>query len=245
MCVKDPAPRNAFLPRSMPGTAFGPSTRVPGGVVIFQDGKLKEITNFQPSALAAEELRFIELHLKDWDTPVAPAAPPTSEGWDARRAPQPQEEQQSVVSGNQLLPAPTVEELPAGAPLREEAPEDPRIRSEELAPPEPADLPPPEPADPHGHAFDFEPFGPEGYVEDSVAAAARATPAGEPWTRLPRSGSPSPGGARSRADKIHLFSGMLDHEVRGHAPRSVQCRLRRCDPRFGRTHHRTVDGVRH
>ena len=96
MCVRDPPPRNAFLPRSMPGTAFGPSTRVPGGLIIYKDGKLQEVTNFQPSALDAEQSRCVKLHLKEWDTPVAPAEPPTTEGWDARRAPQPQPEEQSV-----------------------------------------------------------------------------------------------------------------------------------------------------
>ena len=195
MCVKDPAPRNAFLPRSMPGTAFGPSTRVPGGLVVFQDGKLQELTIFQPSALTTEELRFAKLHLKNWDTPVAPAAPPTTEDWDARRAPQPQEDDQAVFSGNQLLPAAVVEEPPTEAPLREERPEDPRIRTEELVPPEPEDLPPPEPADPEGTAFDryFEPFDPDQYQDSFVAAAAKMNPAGSRRTRVPRSPASGPG----------------------------------------------------
>ena len=41
MCVRDPAPRNAFLPRALPSTAFGPSTRVPGGLNVFSTLSLK------------------------------------------------------------------------------------------------------------------------------------------------------------------------------------------------------------
>ena len=66
---------------------------MPGGLVVFRDGKLKEVTNFQPPTLHAEELRFVKLHLNDWGTSVAPAVPPTSEGWGARRAPQQQQHQ--------------------------------------------------------------------------------------------------------------------------------------------------------
>ena len=58
MGVKDPVPRNAFVPRALPATAFGPSERVPGGMIVFQDGRLKEVVNLQPSELGAEEISF-------------------------------------------------------------------------------------------------------------------------------------------------------------------------------------------
>ena len=35
MVVKDPVSRNAFVPRALPATVFGPSERVPGGMVVF------------------------------------------------------------------------------------------------------------------------------------------------------------------------------------------------------------------
>ena len=85
MVVKDPAPRNAFVPRSMPATVFGPSDRVPGGLIIFQDGRLKEVVNLQVSSLEPEDLVFVKAHLKDWDTPVAPCEPPATDDWDATK----------------------------------------------------------------------------------------------------------------------------------------------------------------
>ena len=167
MCVRDPTPRNAFLPRSLPGTAFGPSTRVPGGLVIYHDNRLKEVVNFQPSAVEAEDLRFIKMNIKNWETPVAPAAPPPTADWDACRAPLQQpggsggcegelassSGPYSSLRGDQLLPAAVRLEAPAEAPQREELPEDPRIRAEELE-----DLAPesdPLPADPDGALEQF------------------------------------------------------------------------------------------
>ena len=47
MVIVDPAPRNAFLPRSLPATVFGPSDRVSGAYVVFQNGKLKDAVNVQ------------------------------------------------------------------------------------------------------------------------------------------------------------------------------------------------------
>ena len=54
MVIVDPALRNAFLPRSLPATVFGPSDRVSGAYVVFQNGKLKDaevgkvVTRFPP-----------------------------------------------------------------------------------------------------------------------------------------------------------------------------------------------------
>ena len=63
MVVQDPPPRNAFAPRSLPATVFGPSDRVPGGMVIYQAGKLKEVRNFLVSDMLAEELTFVKTRL--------------------------------------------------------------------------------------------------------------------------------------------------------------------------------------
>ena len=65
MVVKDPAPRNAFVPRALPSTVFGLSDRVPGGMIIFQEGKLKEVVNLQTSKLEAEELVFVKAHYQE------------------------------------------------------------------------------------------------------------------------------------------------------------------------------------
>ena len=72
MVVQDPTPRNAFAPRSLPATVFGPSDRIPGGMVVYQAGKLKEVRNFFASDMLAEELTFVKAHIKDFDTPIAP-----------------------------------------------------------------------------------------------------------------------------------------------------------------------------
>ena len=45
MVVQDPPPRNAVAPRSLLATVFGPSERIPGGMVIYQAGKFKEVRN--------------------------------------------------------------------------------------------------------------------------------------------------------------------------------------------------------
>ena len=62
MAVVDPKPRNAFVPRSLPGTVFGPSSRVPGGFHVYQDGYLKELVNLQVSDLDAEDIAFVKGH---------------------------------------------------------------------------------------------------------------------------------------------------------------------------------------
>ena len=83
MVVKDPVPRSAFVPGALPGTVFGPSERVSGGMVVFQDGRLKEVVNLQISELNAEEITFVKARMDDWGIPVAPSKPPTSTDWHA------------------------------------------------------------------------------------------------------------------------------------------------------------------
>ena len=134
MVVRDPPPRNAFLPRSMPATVLGTSERVPGGLVVFQDGRLREVVNVQASQLQAEELNWVKAHLRDWDHPISPCDPPGGEGWDPRAVePHPAAalRKGAQPDGDALFP-PIVEELPTEAANPEEKPEDPKIRPEEL-----------------------------------------------------------------------------------------------------------------
>ena len=133
MLVQDPKPRNAFVPRSQPCTVFGPSSRVPGGYVLYQDGKVRESVNLQPSNLEAEELTFVKAHLKDWDTPIAPSDPPQSEGWDPRvidqtdvRRPRP-----GLIDGSDLALAPGPDAAEE-APQVEELPQPMLVRIEEV-----------------------------------------------------------------------------------------------------------------
>ena len=51
MLVKDPPDRDAFMPRAVPTTVFGLSTRVSGGMIVYQGNKLKEVANLQTSIL--------------------------------------------------------------------------------------------------------------------------------------------------------------------------------------------------
>ena len=47
MVVLDPEPRDCFAPRSLPATIFGPSERVSGAYVVYQQGNLKDAMNVQ------------------------------------------------------------------------------------------------------------------------------------------------------------------------------------------------------
>ena len=141
MVVKDPVPRNAFVPRSLPATVFGPSERVPGGMVVYQDGRLKEVVSLQVSELNAEELVFVKGRMDDWGTPIAPCVPPASDDWDATRvSPNAADSSRMPFDGQQLLPDYVDDEPPAEAPQVEELPECPKIRVEEIIYGQPADV---------------------------------------------------------------------------------------------------------
>ena len=45
MLVKDPPERNAFLPRSLPCTLFGPADEVSGGYYAYHYGVVRQATN--------------------------------------------------------------------------------------------------------------------------------------------------------------------------------------------------------
>ena len=81
MVVQDPPPRNAFAPRSLPAAVFGPSERVPGGMLIYQAGRVKEVRKLLVSDMLAEEITFVKAEIQNYDTPITPCELPTTADW--------------------------------------------------------------------------------------------------------------------------------------------------------------------
>ena len=133
MVVLDPEPRDCFAPRSVPATIFGPSERVSGAYVVYQQGKLKDAVNVQATDLTPQELVYVKAQLQNWDCPEAPQKPPSSDLWDASKVdisvPGKQGHQ---LRGDRLLPADAEPQEHEEAPLKEELPERPLIRPEEV-----------------------------------------------------------------------------------------------------------------
>ena len=123
MLVSDPAPRNAFLPRSLPCTIFCPSSRVPQGYLLYQADRVKEAVNVVHSDLTPDELTYVKMHVLDWAPPAGPLAPPAPETWDPRAPAE-------VGAGDRALDG-ELEEAPEATNV-EERPEDPRMRPEEI-----------------------------------------------------------------------------------------------------------------
>ena len=84
MLVKDPKPKNAFVPRAEPATVFGPSASVPTGYWTYQRGLVKCRTNLQTQGLNQEELTWVKINMSNWDTPDAPMPLPEPALYDAR-----------------------------------------------------------------------------------------------------------------------------------------------------------------
>ena len=112
-------------------TVFGPSDRVLGGMIVVQDGKLKDVVNVQHIELNAKELVFGKAHMEESGSPVAPCVPPPSDDWDASKV-FILSGQENTFDGQRLLPATEEHEAPGEAPLVEDVPECPRVRGEEL-----------------------------------------------------------------------------------------------------------------
>ena len=122
MVVTDPVDRNAFKPRALPATVFGPSERVTGGYIVYKDGSLREVANVSTTDLSPEELVYVRGHIKEWDTPEAPMRPPSPETWDA-----------TVISdGDRPVPGLEARDQPPEDLRAEERREEPRERPEEL-----------------------------------------------------------------------------------------------------------------
>ena len=85
MVVIDPAPRNSFMPRATPATVFCPSSRVPGGYIVYHQGKLREVVNLQISSMTAEEVSVVKATMSYHGPPFTLLPPPTVEDWDLGR----------------------------------------------------------------------------------------------------------------------------------------------------------------
>ena len=72
MVVRDPKPKNAFVPRVEPATVFGPSASGPIGYWTYQRGLVKCRTNLQPQGLKRKEFTWVKIDMRNWDTPDAP-----------------------------------------------------------------------------------------------------------------------------------------------------------------------------
>ena len=79
----DPQPRNAFLPRSLPATIFGPCDNVPPGYWVYQNGRMAAKVNVQTAGLSEEELIVVKAMWDDLETPLAPLPPPDASLFDA------------------------------------------------------------------------------------------------------------------------------------------------------------------
>ena len=110
MLVNDPPDRNAFMPRSVPATIFGPGDRVSGGYYAYQRGCVREVQNVRWSKLAPEELAYVKGHIAEWTPPDAPCKAPATDTWNA-----------AEVHGDAQPDLASVPEIPGEAPLVEEA----------------------------------------------------------------------------------------------------------------------------
>ena len=81
-----PQPRNAFLPRSLPATVFGPCETVPSGMWVYQNGKVIVKVNIQIAGLTEEEINVVKATWDQYETPVAPLAPPPTGLFDVAAA---------------------------------------------------------------------------------------------------------------------------------------------------------------
>ena len=83
MLVRDPVPRNAFLPRAEPATIFGPSSSVPGGFWCYQHGEIKCKTNLAVQGLTEEDIRWVKCNMDNWSPPDCPLPVPEPQKYDA------------------------------------------------------------------------------------------------------------------------------------------------------------------
>ena len=86
MVVTSPPPRNAWVPRAEPCTTFGSVDDVPNAQWVYQKGWIKARTDIQPEGLSDDDLRWVRLHVGDWDAPDAPLELPDPADYDAAAA---------------------------------------------------------------------------------------------------------------------------------------------------------------
>ncbi|MDP7647743.1 MAG: hypothetical protein QGH82_06730, partial [Candidatus Woesearchaeota archaeon] len=83
MIVDDPKPRNSFVPRAQPGTIFGPSSSVSGGMWTYQKGIIKCRTNLVAQGMEQPDLHWVKINLSNWDPPDGPEPLPEPQLYDA------------------------------------------------------------------------------------------------------------------------------------------------------------------
>ena len=83
MVVKTPAPKSLFVPRAEPAIFFGPFEHVSGSSWLYQHGRIKARTNFQPQGLIDHDPNWVKANLSAWDSPDALASPPAVQLSDA------------------------------------------------------------------------------------------------------------------------------------------------------------------
>ena len=81
--VTEPAPADAFLPRAMPGTIFGPCCSVSGGYWTYQKGQIKCRTNLAVQGMTPEDINWVKINIDNWDPPDAPCPLPEPQLYDA------------------------------------------------------------------------------------------------------------------------------------------------------------------
>ena len=70
-----PATRNAFMPRSLPGTCFGPCSNIPGAYLIYQGGRILPKVDIQVSGMINEDITAVWATFRDAEPPIAPVPP--------------------------------------------------------------------------------------------------------------------------------------------------------------------------
>ena len=83
MLVRDPTPRNAFVPRAEPGKVFGPSSSVSGAMWTYQRGVVKCRTNLAVQGMSQEDLGWVKINMSNWDPPDGPLPLPEPQLYDA------------------------------------------------------------------------------------------------------------------------------------------------------------------
>eukprot|EP00959_Pyramimonas_sp_CCMP1952_P255599 5338880-Pyramimonas_sp.AAC.1 len=78
-----PAPRNAFLPRALPATCFGPCENIPDALWVYQSGKVVPKVNIQTAGLTQDELVIVKASWDEYETPIAAMPPPQASLFDA------------------------------------------------------------------------------------------------------------------------------------------------------------------
>ena len=83
MLVKDPPPRNKFVPRAEPATIFGPCNSVSNGMWTYQKGVVRVKTNLAIQGMTQHDLAWVKINMSNWDPPDCPLPLPEAELYDA------------------------------------------------------------------------------------------------------------------------------------------------------------------